>query len=53
MLFIQKLVNSKLSKDNHIIILWNVLQVIGFRNSSGVFAYQSTRAYFKVRANLY
>jgi len=41
MFFIQKLVNNNLFKNNHIIILWNVLQVIGF---------QSTRAYFKGRA---
>jgi len=38
MFFIQKLVNNNLFKNNHIIILWNVLQVIGFQNSSGVFA---------------
>jgi len=37
MFFIQELVNNNLFKNNHIIILWNVLQVIGFRNSSGVF----------------
>jgi len=38
MFFIQKLINNNLFKNNHIIILWNVLQVIGFQNSSGVFA---------------
>jgi len=59
MFFIQKPVNNNLFKNNHIIILWNVLQVIGFQNSSGVFEWfdwlrlgkfcrhQSTRAYFK------
>jgi len=35
--FIQKLVNNNLLKNNHIIILWNVLQAIGFQNSSQVF----------------
>jgi len=34
MFFIQKLVNNNLFKNNHIIIFWNVLQVIGFQNSS-------------------
>jgi len=38
MFLIQKLVNNDLFKNNHIIILWNVLQVIGIQNSSGVFA---------------
>jgi len=37
MFFIQKPVNNNLFKNNHIIILWNILQVIGFQNSSGVF----------------
>jgi len=37
MFFIQKFVNNNLFK-NHIIILWNVLQVISFQNFSGVFA---------------
>jgi len=31
MFFIQKLVNNNLFKNIHIIILWNVLQVIGFQ----------------------
>jgi len=35
MVFIQKLVNNNLFKNNHIIILWNVLQFIGLPNSSG------------------
>jgi len=34
MFFIQKLVKNNLFKNNHIIILWNVLQVIGFQNST-------------------
>jgi len=34
MFFIQELVNNNLVKNNHIIILWNVLQVIGFQNST-------------------
>jgi len=38
MFFIQKLVNNNLFKNNRIIILWNVLQVIGLHNSRGVFA---------------
>jgi len=38
MFVIQKLVSNNLIKNNHIIILWNVLQVIGFQNSSGIFA---------------
>ena len=37
-LFIQKLVNNNVLKKNHIIILWNVWQVIGFQNACGVFA---------------
>ena len=41
MFFIQKLINNNLFKNNHIIILWNVLQVISFL---------SIRAYFKGRA---
>ena len=32
MFFIQKLINNNLFKNNHIIILWNVLQVISFQN---------------------
>ena len=36
--FIQKHINNSLFKNNHTIILWNVLQVIGFKNSSGDFA---------------
>jgi len=54
MFFIQKLVNKNLFKNNHIIILWNVLKVIGFQNSSGFLLnsmfHQSTRAYFKGKA---
>jgi len=46
MFFIQKLVNNNLFKNNHIIILWNVLQVIGCRR------HQSTRTYFKGRAHI-
>jgi len=34
----QKLVNNNSLKNNHIIILWNVLQVICFWTSSRVFA---------------
>ena len=38
MFFIYKLVNNILFKIyNHMTILLNVLQVIGFQNSSGVF----------------
>jgi len=60
--FIQKLVNNNLFKNNHDNFLWNVLQVIGFQNSSGVFEscdglrlgkfyrYQSTRVYFQGKA---
>ena len=36
MFFIQKLINNNLFKNNHIIILWNVLQVISFQNCSKV-----------------
>jgi len=36
MFFIQKLVNNNLFRNNHIIIIWNILQVIGFQNSSRV-----------------
>jgi len=38
MLFNEKLINNNLFKNNHIIILWNVLQVIGFQNSCRVYA---------------
>ena len=38
MFFIQKLINNNLFKNNHIIILWNVLQVISFQNCSRVFS---------------
>ena len=47
MFFIQKLINNNLFKNNHIIILWNVLQVISFQNLANPL---STRAYFKGRA---
>jgi len=43
MFFIKKLVNN-LFKNNHIIILWNILQVIGCRH------HQSTKDYLKGRA---
>jgi len=46
MFFIQKLVNNNLFKNNHIIILWNVLQVIGCRH------HQSTKPYLKGRAHI-
>jgi len=34
MFFIQNLVNNNLFKNNHIIILWNVVQFIDLQNSS-------------------
>jgi len=39
MFFIQKLVNNNLFKNNHIIILSNILQIISLQNSIKVFAY--------------
>jgi len=38
MLFIQKLVNNNLFKNNRINVIWNVLRVIISQNSSEVFA---------------
>jgi len=51
-LFIQKLVNNNLFKNNQTIILWNVLQFIGFQNSSGFLFNSISRRIFASQLGL-
>jgi len=52
MFFIQNLVNNNLFKNNHIIILWNVLQFIGLQNSSGFLLSSISRRIFASQLGL-
>jgi len=50
--FIQKLVNNNLFKNNHTIILWNVLQFLDFKNSSGFLFNSISRRIFASQLGL-
>jgi len=52
MFFIQNLVNNNLFKNNHIVILWNVLQFIGLQNSSGFLLNSISRRIFASQLGL-